>query len=177
MSIAFPTTGLTDGQEYTPPAIPGVKYTYNLAKGVWVGAAAGAGSNYTLPVATTSVLGGVKVGTGLAAGVDGTLSVSGGTNSITANGYTYAGGILMQWGRATTVPGDSYSAISFPLAFPTAVVNVTASMINTNASTSYAASNNIAQVGSVTTSGFHLINNLDQAGAPNFPMYWFALGY
>jgi hypothetical protein len=133
-------------------------------------------SGYTLPAATTNDLGGVKVGTGLTVGVDGTLSVTASTSSLNANGYTYAGGILMQWGYATAVPGDSYSTITFPLAFPTAVVNVTASMVNTNASTSYLSSNNIAQVGSVTTSGFHLINNLESSG-PDFPMYWFALGY
>jgi hypothetical protein len=179
MAIAFPTNGLTNGQVYTSPTIPDVKFTYNAAKQVWVGATnpVATSAPFTLLPATVSQLGGVKVGTGLNAGLDGTLSVVPAASSITANGYTYAGGVLIQWGYVTTVPGDSYSAITFNLAFPTAVVNVTASMINTNASNNYAASNNIAQVGSVTTSGFHLINNLDQAGAPNFPMYWFALGY
>ena len=82
----------------------------------------------------------------------------------------------MQWGYQASVVGDNYTAITFPIAFSTAVVNVTASMINTNSPGNYAISNNIAQVGTITTTGFHLINNLETSG-PNFPMYWFALGY
>ena len=180
MPIAFPIAGLVNGQEYTSPDIPGVKYTYNAAKQVWVGAVAGPGpgpgSSYTLPIASTTVLGGVKVGTGLTAGVDGTLAVSGGTTSITANGYTYAGGVLIQWGYVTSVPRDGHAAVTFPKAFPTAVFSVVASLVNTNPPATYSALNNIVQVGTVTTSGFHLINNLESFG-PDFPGYWLALGY
>jgi hypothetical protein len=80
MAIAFPTTGLTNGQEYTPPGIPVVKYTYNATKGVWVGAQAG--SSYTLPTAgvgPVGTLGGVKV--------DGTsVTISSGVISATSGG-------------------------------------------------------------------------------------------
>ena len=100
-----------------------------------------------------------------------------GQSSLTTNGYTrLPGGLLMQWGYQASVVGDNYTAITFPIAFSTAVVNVTASMINTNSPGNYAISNNIAQVGTITTTSFHLINNLETSG-PNFPMYWFALGY
>jgi hypothetical protein len=176
MPIAFPTTGLTNGQEYTPAGITGVKYTYDATLQAWVGAVAGTGSSFTLLPATVSQLGGVKVGTGLTAGVDGTLSVSRDITSITANGYTYAGGILIQWGYVTSVPRDSHAAVTFPKAFPTAVFSVVASLVNTNPPATYSALNNIVQVGSITTSGFHLINNLESFG-PDFPGYWLALGY
>jgi hypothetical protein len=100
-----------------------------------------------------------------------------GQSSLTTNGYTrLPGGLLMQWGYQASVVGDNYTAITFPIAFSTAVANVTASMINTNSPGNYSLSNNIAQVGTITTTGFHLINNLETSG-PNFPMYWFALGY
>jgi hypothetical protein len=67
MAITFPTNGLVNGQVYEPPGLPGVKYTYNAVKQVWVGAQAGTGtsvSNYVLPTAgvgTGGTLGGVKV--------------------------------------------------------------------------------------------------------------------
>jgi hypothetical protein len=177
MPIAFPTTGLTNGQEYSPPGITGVKYTYNAAKGVWVGAVAGTGSSFTLLPATVSQLGGVKVGTGLTAGVDGTLSVSGGTTSITANGYTYAGGVLIQWGYVAAVPIDKHTAVTFPIAFPSSVFSVVASLVNTLAPADYWSINNIIQVGAVTRTGFHVINNKAYNNDIDLPAYWLALGY
>jgi hypothetical protein len=44
MPINFPTTGLTNGQEFSPPGIPGAKYIYNAAKGAWIGTG---GTGYT----------------------------------------------------------------------------------------------------------------------------------
>jgi hypothetical protein len=178
MPIAFPIAGLVNGQEYTSPDIPGVKYTYNAAKQVWVGATAGSGSgsSYTLPIASTTVLGGVKVGTGLTAGVDGTLAVSGGTTSITANGYTYAGGVLIQWGYVVAVPIDKHTAVTFPIAFPSSVFSVVASLVNTLAPADYWSINNIIQVGAVTRTGFHVINNKAYNNDIDLPAYWLALG-
>jgi hypothetical protein len=67
MAIAFPTNP-SPGDVYEPPGLPGVKYTYNDAKQVWVGAQTGtvssSVSNYVLPTAgvgTGGTLGGVKV--------------------------------------------------------------------------------------------------------------------
>lgn len=48
------------------------------------------GSNsYTLPVATTTVLGGVKQGSGVTIAVDGTISATGGTNTVN-NTYQFS---------------------------------------------------------------------------------------
>jgi hypothetical protein len=103
MPIAFPTTGLTNGQEYSPPGIPGVKYTYNAAKGVWVGAQAG--PSYTLPTAGVGpggTLGGVKV--------DGSsVTISSGVISAASTGFGL--GIGQTWQDFTTsrIMGDVYT--------------------------------------------------------------------
>jgi len=178
MAIAFPSSP-TNGQVYTSPNIPDVKFTYNAAKQVWVGATnpVAVPSPFTLLPATGSRLGGVKVGTGLDAGLDGTLSVASPTSSITANGYTYAGGVLMQWGYVAAVPLDSYAAVTFPKAFPAAVISVVASLVNTLAPTDYWTINNIIQIGAVTKTGFHIINNQAYRNDIELPGYWLALGY
>jgi hypothetical protein len=179
MPIAFPTTGLTDGQEYSPPGITGVKYTYNAAKQVWVGAAASSSSSsYTLTPATSLALGGVKVGTGLNVQPDGTLSSAvGSLSSLAPNGYMYIGGLLMQWGYEAAIPIDKHTAVTFPRAFSTAVVSVVASLVNTLAPDAYWTINNIIQVGAVTNAGFHIINNKAYNNDPDLPGYWLALGY
>ena len=58
------------------------KYAEDIAKafsrwGLWQGG--GGGSGYTLPIATNTVLGGVKIGNGVNVASDGTISVSGGS--------------------------------------------------------------------------------------------------
>jgi hypothetical protein len=105
MPIAFPTTGLTNGQEYSPPGITGVKYTYNAAKQVWVGAAAssGTGSTYTLPMASTSVLGGVKVDAT-------TINISGtGVISSASIGAGVGSGQTWQDFTKSRILGDQYT--------------------------------------------------------------------
>jgi hypothetical protein len=175
MPIEFPSSP-TPGMTYTPPGIPGVKYTYNDAKKVWVGAVASSSApSYTLTPATNLALGGVKVSTGLDVQSDGTLSVKPNQSLLSANGYTYIGGLLMQWGYVASVPADGYAAVTFYKEFPAAVFSVVASLVNTNSPSSYSALNNIVQVGVITTSGFHLINNLESFG-PIMPAYWLAVG-
>lgn len=84
MTIAFPVNGLSEGQVYEPPSIPNVKYTYNSAKQVWVGANAstgggtGGGSTYVLPQANDTTLGGVRVD-------NKTVSIDPGTGVLSAS--------------------------------------------------------------------------------------------
>ncbi|QGZ16318.1 hypothetical protein Hena1_01680 [Erwinia phage Hena1] len=66
---------------------------YVKASGAWsvtgnIKGADGTGSSYTLPVATATVLGGVKIGSGVSVAADGTISVSGsgGGGTIWLNG-------------------------------------------------------------------------------------------
>jgi len=74
--------GPTDGWQVT--ATLGLQGTmgYTGSAGIGYTGSAGTGSNYTLPVATTSTLGGIKVGANLSITLDGTLSAlaSGGGN-------------------------------------------------------------------------------------------------
>ena len=74
----------TDGLIFTPPG----------------------GANYTLPVSTATVLGGVKVGAGLAVTADGTLSSSGGASVTNPVAGSVAG--LTIW----TGPESTFNAIA-----------------------------------------------------------------
>jgi hypothetical protein len=136
MPIAFPTNGLTDGQVYTSSNIPDVKFTYNAAKQVWVGATTGSGSGYVLPAATTSVLGGVKLGAGLTTDASGKLIMSLGaglatdssgniilasldTTSVTSADAPYIVGVYnifarkdnSLWQPGTTTPGSTIAPV------------------------------------------------------------------
>ena len=53
---------------------------------VTFGTGSGSGSDYTLPIASSSVLGGIKIGAGIAISLDGTISVD--VSSITATPLT-----------------------------------------------------------------------------------------
>ena len=56
-----------------------IRFQENYIWTAWTDiAAGGGGATYTLPIASATVLGGIKVGTGLTIAVDGTLSASGG---------------------------------------------------------------------------------------------------
>ena len=55
-------------------------------------------STYTLPIATSSILGGVKIGTGVNVAVDGTISVSTNYQSpLSGNGYVYISGSTISY--------------------------------------------------------------------------------
>jgi hypothetical protein len=83
----------------------------------------------------------------------------------------------MQWGRVAAIPLDSFALVTFPQAFPTAVVSVVASLVNTLDAASYWTINNIIQVGAVTKTTFHIINNQSYRNDIELPGYWLALGY
>ena len=75
-----------------------------------------AGGGYVLPVATGTVLGGVKVGTGLTAAADGTLSAA--ATPLTPATASVLGGIKVGTGLSVTADGtlSSASAYSLPIA-------------------------------------------------------------
>lgn len=66
----------------------------------------GAGSAYTLPAATTTVLGGVKVGTGLAVTADGTLSSSVAGNFLVKSGDAMTGALRFSSTGVSTYNGS-----------------------------------------------------------------------
>jgi len=75
---------------------------------------------YTLPIATSSVLGGVKKGTGLDVAGDGTLSVTGVSNNAFANpGYRHnADGSIEMWGTVSFPIGTNQVDVTLPITVP-----------------------------------------------------------
>jgi hypothetical protein len=72
----------------------------------------GTGTAYTLPVATSTVLGGVKVGTGLAVDGTGTLSATVATGFLPTAGGEMTGAIVLPSGiTAMSVKGTGYNVL------------------------------------------------------------------
>jgi len=89
--------------------------------------------------------------------------------SLTANGYvTLSNGLIIQWGTTASIGTDSSLAITYPIAFPTATLNVNITPIRSIALSGQGKST----VSSVTTTGFTLNNGADTTK----PYYWIALG-
>jgi hypothetical protein len=67
----------------------------------------GSGSNYTLPIASSSTLGGIKIGSGIAVSQDGTISVD--VSSITATPLTIKtnGTVVTSQSASINFTGDS----------------------------------------------------------------------
>lgn len=98
-----------------------------------------------------------------------------GSNQLLASpGYQkFPGGLIEQWGLSAPIPSGGFGAtISFPIAFPTACLNVTATFSNAAATLSGKDMGcNIASA--PTTTGFVLTQ---QSGAAS-QYFWRALGY
>jgi hypothetical protein len=72
----------------------------------------GTGASYTLPVATATVLGGVKVGTGLSVDGTGTLSATVATGFLPTTGGEMTGAITLPSGvNGLTIKGTSYNLL------------------------------------------------------------------
>lgn len=97
-------------------------------------------------------------------------------NSLTAAGYQkLPGGLIMQWGSYTTTTNEGTTAVTYPIAFPTAVLNVQVSEERTDPSSG--AAEIMAQSRSVTTTGMTLewarVSGSDQ---DRIKIYWFTIG-
>ena len=124
------------------------------------------GSNLTASAACTTYVNNLCVG--------GTLFA--GTSSKTTNGYTYLpGGLLMQWGKTGPFANESGITTSFPLAFPTALLNAQATILG---STSGAANDVVVAIFSPTTTSMVTFVNTTTGGT-SYPycVYWTAIGY
>lgn len=130
ISIIGPTTPVTgftagsflttDGSYVTELALPLIIDGNGGGSG---GGSGGGGTSYTLPIATSSVLGGVKIGSGVSIAVDGTISVSGGgSGSVTSVAVTGANGIGVS-GSPITSTGTI--ALSLGAITPSSVNGVT----------------------------------------------------
>lgn len=102
-----------------------------------------------------------------------TLGVVGGaTYSMGASGYvklpSWLGGLIIQWGSAAGLAGQTGIDVTFPLTFPTRC----ASAVAVGVGTTDGGDVNIA-LGNVTTSGMRIRNTLVDASTAE---YWVALG-
>jgi hypothetical protein len=98
--------------------------------------------------------------------------------SLTANGYiklpTWLGGLIFQWGLSATLVDDGEITVTFPIAFPTACLNVTATLNQTT----YITGGFIVYIDTITASSFLL--GTDDAGTStitNQKAYWYAIGH
>ena len=87
-------------------------------------------TKYSLPTASSSTLGGIKVGSGLSIS-SGVLSASGGTitaSSLGTNGYVkFSNGLILQWGYLSK---SSNKTLTFPIAFTQSVYSVLRTAVN-----------------------------------------------
>ena len=62
----------------------------------WAASSGGGGGSYTLPIASSSVLGGIKIGSGLSVAGDGTVAVIGASGSTAAGVVPYDFGYITE---------------------------------------------------------------------------------
>lgn len=119
----------------------------------------------TLTKATLTAGSGISVTNGAGSITLAATAISASNNSPTSGYITFGNGTIMQWGQVTGTA--SSQSISFPIAFPTNVVSITAQFASTGSTgtSSWA-------VNSYTTSGFVFIT-----GNPGQTTFWFAVGY
>ena len=100
--------------------------------------------------------------------------------SLAANGYIkLPGGLIVQWGETSAISQDSGStAVTFPLAFPTACRAVALSVVNSAASTT-ANFDQSAQLVSKSTTTFNVLMQAHASAATSttFPVAWIAVGH
>ena len=153
------TVGTLDEVGYTFKA-PGLSSTLGIAGG-------GTGQ-ITAGAALTALLAGSVVpqangGTGH------TTLAAAFTASFGTNGYEIGpSGRVTQWGTTGTFIAGAAGAVSFPISFPNACLNVTATLI-----VGAGASNSAASTYGVAAGAFYLVNNSNVSCS----IYWHAEGY
>lgn len=97
-----------------------------------------------------------------------------GTSSLTTNGYQIMpGGLIMQWGTLVNVPLDqSFNQVTFPISFPTAALNVNATIGRSSIISGAVA----PLVRNLTTTGVQIAGDHD-TNTSTGNIYWLALGY
>ena len=97
-----------------------------------------------------------------------TANFTGSNQSKATQGYQkFPGGLIIQWGTSGTISGDSSIAVTFPIAFTSAVYAMTATAI-----VSSPGRDGSVNVQAITTSGFNLCNG-DGVAQPGS---WIAIG-
>lgn len=93
--------------------------------------------------------------------------------SKTANGYTkLPNGMILQWGASASIGGDTSVSVTFPIAFPTACLNVQVA-----AQQSGAGADTWPILISFNTTTAVVGRGVNNGTNASGPMYWMALGY
>lgn len=127
-----------------------------------------------LPIASTTTLGGIKIGANLSIDANGVLSAAAqisydAAHSFATNGYQkFSNGLIIQWG-VYNAPANANVTITLPSTFPSAFVNVSATL---SANLASLATGQSLFASPINTSRFKLVTT---AAAGN--VYWFAIGY
>ena len=145
-----------------------------------------------LPIASSSTLGGVKIGTNISVS-NGTISLSksnvtnalgytppssnGGivAQSLGTNGYVkFNNGFILQWGHLSSVPqNQQWQSVTFPISFTSAAYTVLATLgRSAGASGTIAA---LVNTNAITKTGFQVMGDFD-TNASTGNIYWIALG-
>jgi hypothetical protein len=97
-------------------------------------------------------------------------------SALFTNGYqNLPSGLIMQWG-GKSVYGHSAARETYPIPFPNATLNVTATIATASVLESYRTDVGCA-VGSWDTTGFTLVNYVSPKYTGNTLINWFAIGY
>jgi len=155
----------------------GIVKSVTVGGALTVGAPAGVQHDPSLIVnGNTSVTGNLNV-----AG-----TISGFANSLQTNGYQkLPGGLILQWGQSDSVAGDTTVSVTFPISFPSACLNITATTVNTSGpngappDATYSYTTDIfAQIVSTSLTGATFLNNYAyHSNNGSNPINWFAIGY
>jgi hypothetical protein len=93
------------------------------------------------------------------------------TNSKTTNGYQkLPSGLIIQWGTSASVGDGSYATVTFPIAFPTACLN--ASATNSSSAGGNVGGTTISNITTTTMRVGHYNGGLNSS-----PIFWMAIGY
>jgi hypothetical protein len=129
--------------------------------------------------ASTTQLGGIKVGSGLSANpVDGQLDVLPMPTLLSSNGYSkLPNGLLMQWGSAGGASSNP-STVAFPLSFPNSCFSVV--ITNNVGPSNVAPTQDAIATFNITLTGFKFRTNAGNTGGYNGNAggpMWQAIGY
>lgn len=102
-------------------------------------------------------------------------------NSLSTNGYQkLPSGLIIQWGRVANasrpVDGTALGPISYPIAFPNAVLSVNAQMVGGEAIQPVLLDGYLF-VKTVGLTSFNLFSGHSTSSTFNFGVYWIAIGY
>lgn len=102
-------------------------------------------------------------------------ALKGSNQTLNSNGWQrLPGGLILQWGRSGQIPHNTFITVTFPLAFPTACLNVVASTYNT----SIGGQDGVINIGNLSRTSVPIGSNDNGAGTLALPgAYWSAIGY